>query len=82
MHTSSVDSVAFSPTDGRRIASGSNNYTILVWHGMTGEVVAGPFRGHSNFIWSVCFSPDGKRIASGLRTRQFGYGMRKQGPFP
>src|SRR6266704_164815 len=32
---------------------------------MTGETVAGPFSGHSNWVWSVGFSPDGQHIVSG-----------------
>ena len=30
-----------------------------------GNMVAGPFKGHSKSIWSICFSPNGKQIASG-----------------
>jgi WD40 repeat protein len=32
---------------------------------MTGETVVGPFRGHSDWVWSVAFSPDGQHIVSG-----------------
>ena len=28
-------------------------------------MVAGPIKGHTHAIWSVCFSPDSKKIASG-----------------
>ncbi|KAL5640138.1 hypothetical protein ACGC1H_007429 [Rhizoctonia solani] len=31
----------------------------------TGALVAGPFQGHINRVWSVAFSPDGRLIASG-----------------
>src|ERR1700744_587873 len=41
-----VNSVALSP-DGQHIVSGSDDQTIHVWNAMTGETVAGPFRGHS-----------------------------------
>jgi WD40 repeat protein len=34
---------------------------------MTGETVAGPFRGHSGPVMSVAFSPDGQHIVSGSR---------------
>jgi WD40 repeat protein len=30
-----------------------------------GHVIAGPFKGHTDCIWSVSFSPDGNQIASG-----------------
>jgi WD40 repeat protein len=56
--------VAFSP-DGQHIVSGSSDQTIGVWNAMTGEVVAGPFRGHSQSVKSVTFSPDGQHIVSG-----------------
>jgi WD40 repeat protein len=63
MHVDRVNCVAFSP-DGRRIASSSFDLTILVWDAVTGDVVAGPSKGHTSIIVSVSFSPDGKRIAS------------------
>jgi WD40 repeat protein len=59
MHTDWVGCVAFSP-NSRRIASGFSDNTIVVLHAVTGKVVAGPFKGHTDSIWSLCFSPDGK----------------------
>jgi WD40 repeat protein len=56
-------SVAFSP-DGQHIVSGSYQ-TICVSNTMTGEMVAGPFRGHTGYVNSVAFSPDGQHIVSG-----------------
>jgi WD40 repeat protein len=38
---------------------------ICVWDIGTGQVVAGPFTGHTRSVKSVAFSPDGHRIASG-----------------
>jgi WD40 repeat protein len=35
-----------------------------VWNAATGEVVVGPFTGHTESVFSVSFSPDGQRIAS------------------
>lgn len=56
--------LGFSP-DGKRIISGSHDQTIRVWDAQTGAVIAGPFKGHSDWVTSVGFSPDGKHIVSG-----------------
>ena len=37
----------------------------MVWDAVTGKVVAGPFKGHTDVVLSVSFSPDGKTIVSG-----------------
>ncbi len=36
-----------------------------MWNATTGETVAGPFTGHTSWVKSVAFSPDGHRIVSG-----------------
>ncbi|KAF8965982.1 hypothetical protein BDZ97DRAFT_743750 [Flammula alnicola] len=61
---SSVSSVAFSP-DGTRIVSGSDDTTIRVWDARTGDIIAGPFKGHTSWVRSVAFSSDGTRVVSG-----------------
>ena len=38
---------------------------IISDHNATWSAVQGELRGHSDFVWSVGFSPDGKRIVSG-----------------
>ncbi|KAI0029068.1 WD40-repeat-containing domain protein, partial [Vararia minispora EC-137] len=58
-----IRSLAFSP-DGSLIASGSDDRTIRVWNVKTGELIAGPLRGHRELVTSVAFSPDGRCIAS------------------
>ena len=63
-HTSSVDSVAFSP-DGRHIVSGSSDNTIRLWDAQTGGQVGNPLQGHTSWVNSVAFSPDGRHIVSG-----------------
>ena len=63
-HPGEVNSIAIS-SDGQHIVSGSYDKTICVWNTMTGELVAGPFSGHSDRVTSVAFSPDGQHIVSG-----------------
>jgi hypothetical protein len=36
-----------------------------VWDATTGQIIAGPFTGHTSYVTSVAFSPDGERIVSG-----------------
>jgi hypothetical protein len=61
-HAAPVLSVAFSP-DGKTLASGSSDETIKLWDVQTGREPV-TLRGHSRFIgsvWSVAYSPDGRR---------------------
>src|SRR6266571_1092883 len=80
-----VYSVALSP-DGQRIVSGSHDGTICVWNATTGEILAGPFTGHTDSVVSVAFSPDGQRIVSGsfdrtIRVWNATTGETAAGPF-
>jgi WD40 repeat protein len=61
-HAWYVTSVAFS-SDGKRIVTGSADYTVRVWNSETGaELVV--FKGHTCVVNAVAISHDGKRIVS------------------
>jgi len=60
--------VAVSP-DGRRVVSGGWvsggwNDTIRIWDPGSGTCV-GTLQGHSDHVWAVAVSPDGRRVVSG-----------------
>ncbi|KAF5330175.1 hypothetical protein D9611_010598 [Ephemerocybe angulata] len=59
-----IFSVAFSP-DGKYFASGDSKGAVRIFNAQTGQLVVGPFTGHTGFVLSVAFSPDGRKIASG-----------------
>ena len=62
-HTSYVRSVTFS-SDGRSLASGSDDKTIKLWDVQTGGVIK-TFHGHGHYVYSVSISGDHTRIVSG-----------------
>lgn len=55
-------------TDGKKIASGSEDKTVKVWDTATGRELRS-FQGHGAPVSSVAFSPDGKRVLSGSRDK-------------
>ena len=62
-HSKNVYSVAVSP-DGKYLASGSKDETVVIWDATGGEKLKTLY-GHSDNVESVCWSPDGKYLASG-----------------
>jgi WD40 repeat protein len=71
VNTGRFGNVAFSP-DGKRLASSSlppdvsgppGPGEVKVWDAQTGHELL-TLKGHTVFVWSVAFSPDGKRLAS------------------
>ncbi|MGH7998433.1 MAG: protein kinase domain-containing protein [Brasilonema sp.] len=66
-HSSMVVAVAIS-SDGRAIASASNDHTIKLWQLETGKLLrtfGGWFSGHSSIVHAIAFSPDGQLLATG-----------------
>ncbi len=63
-HTDSVWSIAFSP-DGKTLASGSRDRTIILWDVASRKPLGQPLTGRTDSVWSIAFSPDGKTLASG-----------------
>jgi WD40 repeat protein len=71
-HTNTVTCAAFSP-DGKRLASGAGDYDegkkqslgceVKVWDVQTGKESL-TLKDHTGVVRSVCFSPDGKQLAS------------------
>lgn len=63
-HESAVHAVSFS-SDGRSLATGSEDGTARLWDAFTGK--PGPFLKHRNAVYAVAFSPDGRILATGSR---------------
>ncbi len=49
---------------GSKIVSGSGDKTIKVWDVSTGACLR-TLQGHTDYVFSVCVSPDGSKIVSG-----------------
>ncbi len=78
-HQGPVWSVCFSP-DGRFLATGSRDRTAQVWKlppvnkggqggNASGNQIAAILTGHQDAVTSVCFSPDGRFLATGSLDR-------------
>jgi len=63
-HTRPVYALDFSP-DGRILASGAFDDTVILWDTQTKQPLGRPLEGHDDWVYSVVFSPDGKYLVSG-----------------
>ena len=62
-HAGPVVSASFSP-DGRWLATGSRDTSIILWDMSTDEPISQTLSGHTDGILDMSFSPDGRILAS------------------
>ena len=62
-HADSIRCVTYSP-DGRTLAAGTADDTVLLWDAATGKHRA-ILTGHTHIVDSVAYSPDGEILVSG-----------------
>ncbi|KAK3264528.1 hypothetical protein CYMTET_26739, partial [Cymbomonas tetramitiformis] len=67
-HEGMVRGCAFSPTRPTRVASVGEDHQVLLWNPSSGSAVA-RLVGHSNKVKCVCFSSDGRWLATGSDDR-------------
>lgn len=61
-HEARIESIAFNH-DGSRVVTTSQDRTVRLWDTEPSDLDV--LRGHRNYVYSVKFSPDGRRIFSG-----------------
>ena len=59
-----MSSQSASPRDGKHLASGSYDGSVILWDAASREVIR-KFEAKAGKVYSVAFSPDGKVLASG-----------------
>ncbi|RJP49532.1 MAG: TIR domain-containing protein [Anaerolineaceae bacterium] len=63
IHTEVVTTIAINP-DGKLMASGGSDNSIIIWDTEKRSPIGRPLRAHTSQIESIAFSPDGNLLAS------------------
>ena len=63
-HESSVDAITCDPTSDKLFASGSHDHTIKLWDVTYPAKCLQTITGNKEGIWSLNYSPDGKKLLS------------------
>jgi WD40 repeat protein len=78
-HSGGVASIAFSP-DGKTLASGSRDNTIILWDVASRQPIGQPLNGRKAAVSSMAFSPDGKMLAVSYDTAIILWDVASQQP--
>lgn len=63
-HLAGVSVIAWS-SDGKTLASGSDDKSIRLWSAVTGKPLREPLMGHHNYVVSLAWTPKGNILVSG-----------------
>ena len=62
-HTNSVDALDANPKVKGQFVTGSHDHTIKLWDASKAKCVS-TLKGHEHGVWSICYTPDGKKVLS------------------
>lgn len=51
-------------SEGEKLVSGSDDFTLIMWAPQTGKTPVTRMTGHQQLVVHICFSPDGRYLAS------------------